>query len=147
ELREKLPEFMVPSAFVLLDALPLTPNGKIDRRALPEPAEEAYARDQHVAPSSHHERALAELWHELLGVQRVGVRDDFFALGGHSLLATRLISRVRGTFGVELPIQRVFAAPRLGDMAREIAALAGAARPASSPPLEPQPRPRELPLS
>ncbi len=108
-LQKKLPDYMIPSAFVLLDALPLTPNGKVDRRALPAPErcrpdlETAYA-----APRSDIEEMLAGLWAELLDLERVGIHDDFFELRGDSLTATRLISHLRSTFQVELPIATLF---------------------------------------
>jgi acyl carrier protein len=90
---------MIPSLFVPLSALPLTPNGKIDRKALPDPAlsDEAY-----VAPRTPTEIELAQLWAQLLNVERVGLHSDFFALGGHSLIATQLVSRIEQVFGVEL---------------------------------------------
>src|SRR5206468_1676699 len=94
-LKQKLPEYMVASAFVMLDALPLTPNGKIDRRALPA-SDQARSDSQRdfVAPRTPTEEVLAGIWAQLLGIEQVGIYDDFFELGGHSLLATRLISRV-----------------------------------------------------
>ena len=86
---ERLPEYMVPAAYVRLEQLPLTPNGKLDRRALPSPEGDAYARRGYEAPQGETEEALAEIWSEVLGVERVGRRDHFFELGGHSLLVVR----------------------------------------------------------
>jgi amino acid adenylation domain-containing protein/non-ribosomal peptide synthase protein (TIGR01720 family) len=102
---QRLPDFMVPSAFVLLDRLPLAPNGKLDRAALPEPE---YAGAPYRAPRNAREETLARLFAEVLGVDRVGIDDNFFALGGHSLLATRLISRARAEMGIEIPIRKIF---------------------------------------
>ncbi|MFZ3561263.1 amino acid adenylation domain-containing protein [Streptomyces sp. BH055] len=114
-LRERLPEYMIPSAVVALPALPLTPNGKLDRARLPKP-EAGGAR--YRAPESPREVALCGLFAEVLGVERVGIDDDFFALGGHSLLATRLAARVRSELGVEIPIRTLFAAPTVAELAR-----------------------------
>jgi len=116
-LRARLPEHMVPAAFVMLDALPVTANGKIDRGALPEPSMEAGG--ERIAPRTPVEEELARIWAAVLDVpfERVGVDDNFFDLGGHSLLATQCIARVRESLGVELPLQALFAAPKLGDMA------------------------------
>jgi non-ribosomal peptide synthetase component F len=119
-LRDQLPEYMVPGTFVLLDALPLTPNGKVDRRALPTPGESRLEGDGFEAPSSPTARALAGMWAEVLGVERVGASDDFFDRGGHSLLATQLVSRIRRGFGVELPLRTVFEVPKLADLAGRI---------------------------
>src|SRR6202008_4845626 len=94
-LGERLPEYMVPAAFVRLEALPLTTNGKVDRRALPAPEGDAFARGGYEAPANEVEAALAEIWSELLGVEGVGRHDNFFELGGHSLLLLRLIPRMR----------------------------------------------------
>jgi amino acid adenylation domain-containing protein len=118
-LRRSLPEHMVPSAFVSLDALPLTPNGKLDRKALPAP-ELASAEKTYVAPRTSVEELLAEIWAELLRVERVGVHDSFFDLGGHSLLVMRLLTRIRSTFDLEISIRTVFSMPTLEAMAGEI---------------------------
>jgi amino acid adenylation domain-containing protein/non-ribosomal peptide synthase protein (TIGR01720 family) len=111
---ERLPEFMVPSALVLLDRLPLMPNGKLDRAALPEPE---FTGADYRAPRTPREEALAGLFAEVLGVDRVGVDDGFFELGGHSLLATRLISRARAELGIEIPIRKVFDLPTVAALA------------------------------
>ncbi len=115
-LGERLPAYMVPTAYVLMDRLPLTPNGKVDRRALPAP--EVSSDEELVAPRSPVEEALARIWAELLGLDRVGVKDDFFALGGHSLLANRLVARVRSELAVEMPLRAVFEAPTVEGLAR-----------------------------
>ena len=94
-LAERLPEYMVPAAFVRLEALPLTPNGKLDRKALPAPDDDALVQRVYEAPQGQIEETLAALWQELLGVERVGRQDHFFELGGHSLLAVRLLGRVQ----------------------------------------------------
>ncbi|HEU4882528.1 MAG TPA: amino acid adenylation domain-containing protein [Longimicrobium sp.] len=118
-VRRSLPEYMVPGAFVDLDALPLTPNGKLDRKALPAPEYTAHA-DRYVAPRTEAEELLAEIWAEVLGVERVGVHDNFFELGGHSLLIMRLLARVRDTLDLRISIRTVFSMPTLEAMAGEI---------------------------
>jgi amino acid adenylation domain-containing protein/thioester reductase-like protein len=124
-LRARLPEYMVPSAFVALDALPMTAHGKVDRRALPVPPA-AGEDDRFVAPRTETERALAALWAEVLGTARVGAEDDFFELGGHSLLALPLVNRVVEAFGVDVPLRALFTAPTVARMAAAIdATLAG----------------------
>ncbi|KOU40387.1 non-ribosomal peptide synthetase [Streptomyces sp. WM6378] len=111
---ERLPEFMVPSALVLLDRLPLMPNGKLDRAALPEPE---FTGAPYRAPRTPREETLAQLFAEVLGLDRVGIDDSFFELGGHSLLATRLISRARTELGTEIPIRKVFDLPTVAALA------------------------------
>ncbi|HEX9939643.1 MAG TPA: amino acid adenylation domain-containing protein, partial [Longimicrobium sp.] len=118
-LRGSLPEYMVPAAFVALDALPLTPNGKLDRKALPAPEYVAEA-NLYVAPRTPLEEVLADIWAEVLGVQRVGVHDSFFELGGHSLLIMRLLARIQDTLDLRISIRTVFSMPTLEAMAAEI---------------------------
>jgi amino acid adenylation domain-containing protein len=115
-----LPEYMVPSSFTVLPALPLTPTGKVDRRALPAPPAEAKAG--HRPPETQHQAMLAEIFAGLLGREEIGLDDDFFELGGHSLLATRLLARIRDSFGVELPLRKVFESPSLEELAATLAA-------------------------
>ncbi|HKI01744.1 MAG TPA: amino acid adenylation domain-containing protein, partial [Thermoanaerobaculia bacterium] len=145
ELGRRLPEFMVPTAWMLLEALPLTANGKVDRRALPAPGPGAAA---YRAPRTPAETALAEIWAEVLGVERVGLDDDFFALGGHSLRAAQVVSRLRAALGVELPLQALFEAPGLAGAAERVAEALGRDGRADLPPLLPVPRDGAgLPLS
>ena len=121
--RERLPEYMVPSAFVLLDALPLTTNGKLDRAALPPPdGERPNWGGEYVAPRTALEEVLEGVWAELLSVDRVGIHDNFFALGGHSLLATQLLARLLTLFKMELPLIAVFQSPTIAEFANEMRA-------------------------
>ena len=147
-LREQLPDYMIPAAFVCLRQLPLTPNGKVDRRALPVPEfQKEDSAATRLAPRTPVEAALLDIWRDLLRLPRPGVDDNFFELGGHSLLATQVLSRVRDIFGVEIPLRALFESPTVAGLAASVeAALAGGRR-AAAPPLRPVPRGRELPLS
>ena len=145
-LQASLPEYMVPGAFVVLEAMPLTPNGKTDRRALPAPEWSADA-DAYVAPRTPTEEILAGMFAEVLRVERVGTADDFFALGGHSLLATRLVSRVRETFRVELPLRALFESPTVAGLGGQVDVLLSEGGSVQAPPLVPVPRGGTLPLS
>jgi amino acid adenylation domain-containing protein len=122
-LKKTLPDYMVPTTFVMLDRLPLTPSGKIDRRALPIPDAQGVPSDaEFTAPRDETERLLAELWAKALGVGRVSVHDDFFALGGHSLLASQILARLRRDHGIELSFRKFFEAPtvaRLAELVRK----------------------------
>jgi hypothetical protein len=131
ELRQRLPEYMVPAAAVPLAALPLTPNGKLDRTALPPPdwgnrADQRAA--ERVAPRDAVDEVLGGIWREVLGVAEIGVHDDFFALGGHSLLIAKMLAKVRAAFGLDVPIHRFFQVPTVAGLAgvlRELEAAPG----------------------
>jgi amino acid adenylation domain-containing protein len=146
-LRGRLPDYMIPSLFVRLDALPLTPNGKVDRRALPLPvaAPEGEREPAAAVPQSPVEEVLAGIFARVLERERIDVTDDFFDLGGHSLLATRVISRVNADLSVDLPVRSLFEAPTVAGLARAVAVARRGRRPL--PPLERLPRDRPLPAS
>ncbi len=128
-LKEKLPEYMVPSAYVVLESLPLTPNGKVDRRALPAVDTLSFEmKEDYVAPRDRVEEVLVEIWAKVLGKQQIGVRDNFFELGGHSLLATQLISRIRDAFQIELSVRNLFESPTVASLARHIETMCWAAK-------------------
>ncbi|MCT2582859.1 amino acid adenylation domain-containing protein [Actinophytocola gossypii] len=120
-LRHRLPEYMVPTAFTWLDAMPLTANGKVDRRSLPAP--DFTSEVEWVAPRDPVEEVLAGIWREVLGLPRIGVRDDFFRIGGHSLLAAKVLARTREAFAIDVPIHRMFAAPTVEGVAATLAEL------------------------
>ncbi|HEU4559707.1 MAG TPA: condensation domain-containing protein, partial [Longimicrobium sp.] len=144
-LRQSLPEYMVPGAFVFLETLPLTPNGKLDRKALPAP-DHAPVEGEYVAPRTPAEEVLAGIWAEVLRLERVGVEESFFELGGHSLLATRVVSRIRAVFGVELPLRALFEGPTVAEMAGRVEEMRRAGLPVL-PPVLPTGRTGALPLS
>ncbi|MFL6284933.1 MAG: amino acid adenylation domain-containing protein [Pyrinomonadaceae bacterium] len=147
-LKERLPAYMAPGAWVFLDALPLTRNGKVDRKALPDP--DITRRDsgeEFEPPRTQVEEVLASIWSQVLGAERVGRSDNFFALGGHSLLATRIISRVRESFRVELPVRSLFESPTLAKLAEQIRAATRAPSHAAAPPITPRGDAGHSPLS
>jgi aryl carrier-like protein len=119
-LGERLPAYMVPAAYVVLEKLPLTANGKVNRKELAAPEEDAYARGEYEAPEGETERALAKIWEELLQVERVGRKDNFFALGGHSLLVSRVVARIRKNLGVAVAVRDLFTTPTLSGFAEHI---------------------------
>jgi acyl carrier protein len=123
-LKQRLPDYMVPSSVMLMEKLPLTANGKIDRRALPAPEKSrAELSGSFVAPRGPLEETLADIWAEVLGVEQIGVDDNFFDLGGHSLMLTQLASRIREQFQVELPLRVLFETPTVAEMTTAITVL------------------------
>ncbi len=145
-LRGKLPDYMVPAAFVELRELPLMPNGKIDRKALPAPGA-ITAAAAGAAPMTAVEEIISGIIGEVLKVERVGVEDNFFELGGHSLLATQVVSRVREALQVEVALGELFESPTVAGLAEAVERERNAGRQVNSPPIEPVGRDRELPLS
>src|SRR6202158_6508040 len=117
-LARTLPDYMIPAAFVMLDALPLTPSGKLDRNALPAPDQQPVTES--TPPRTATEKVLAGLWAETFGLERVGIHDNFFDLGGHSLLVTHLISKIRAAFGVELPLGTLFEVSTIAGLAERL---------------------------
>jgi acyl carrier protein len=120
-----LPEFMLPSAIVVIDEMPRTPSGKIDRLALPDPDLADAQSCEYIAPRTPMEEAVAAIWEQVLGVARVGMQDDFFALGGHSLTATQVVAQVRSDLAVELPLHALFTCPTVESLAEEIVRMIG----------------------
>ena len=146
-LKQKLPEYMVPNAWVVLDAWPLTPNGKVDRKALPAPeGSRDTLENAYIAPRTPEEEKLAAIWQKLLGVEQVGIHDNFFDLGGHSLLATQLMARIRNKFNAEVPLQALFTEPTIAELTTFIAE-AKDKEAISLPPLTSVQRPQNIPLS
>ena len=147
-LRERLPDYMIPSTFVGIDRLPLSPNGKVDRRALPAPDTTKRDIDESFAgPRDHFEEMIVGIWEEVLGVEQVGVHDNFFDLGGHSLLATQVVSRLRQAFQIEFPLRNLFETPTVAELAENVAASMSAEWGGQIQPIKPAPRDQELPLS
>ncbi|MFJ6666550.1 amino acid adenylation domain-containing protein [Streptomyces sp. NPDC091383] len=140
-LPTRLPEYMVPSAIIPIGSVPLTPNGKLDRAALPAPEYAATTR-RGRAPSTPEEKSLCAIFAGVLGLETVGVDDNFFTIGGHSLLATRVVSRVRAAHGVEIPIRTIFEAPTVAELVTHLGGTA-----TTRPPLLPAARPERLPVS
>jgi pristinamycin I synthase-3/4 len=140
-LGRMLPDHMVPQSIVVMKSLPLTPNGKLDRRQLPLP-ESAVNPKTYSAPRTPEEEVLCEIFAQVLGVERIGVKDNFFEIGGHSLMATRLTSRIRALLGAEIPVRTVFEAPTAAQLVKRLRDERSA-----RPPLQPQSRPDHLPLS
>ena len=143
-LAKELADYMLPSAFVQLEQLPLTPNGKLDRQALPAPDQQSVVSREYEAPQDEIEQAIATIWQQLLGLERVGRHDHFFELGGHSLLATQLVSRIGAAFGIGLPLRAVFEAPTLAELA---ACAKQSERKQDAAPIPRIERDRALPLS
>ncbi|MBD2567365.1 non-ribosomal peptide synthetase [Anabaena lutea] len=145
-LKAKLPEYMIPTSFVILKSLPLTANGKLDRHALPAPEEVVSRETTFIAPRTPVEEVLAGIWTQLLGVKQVSINDNFFELGGHSLLATQVISRIRTTFNVEIPLPQLFESANLAALAAQIEiAMRGEQQEIKT--ITPVPRNQNLPLS
>ncbi len=152
DLREfvaaSLPDYMIPAAFVCLDAFPLTPNRKIDRKALPAPeGQQLSSSKAFVAPRNERERVLASIWEDVLAVDNIGVDDNFFELGGHSLLATRLVTRVRSKMRLTLPLRQVFETPTIAGLAAYLARERECPQAAPMPPLRRVDRAEPRPLS
>ena len=146
-LKQKLPQYMMPSAFVLLEAMPLTPNGKIDRRSLRAPdTNTAELESNFTEPRTPDEQLIAEIWAEVLGLERVGIHDNFFELGGHSLLATQAISRLREAFQIEVPLRSLFESPTVATVTESLLQYR-ADQKLKAPPIKPASRQEELPLS
>ncbi len=146
-LKQKLPEYMIPSAFVTLDSLPLTPNGKVDRKALPATDGEIIRETEYVAPRTPREEIIANIFASVLDMPNVGIYDNFFELGGHSLLATQLISRLRVALDLEIPLRAVFESPTVAQLEPTLTQLLTTSSGLSLPPIHPRTEGEQLPLS
>ncbi|TAE52225.1 MAG: non-ribosomal peptide synthetase, partial [Nostocales cyanobacterium] len=151
ELREylqgRLPEYMIPNSFVYLEKLPLTPSGKIDRRALPAPSINTETKENYVAPNTPTEEILTGIWTQVLKIEKVGINDNFFELGGHSLLATQLVSRIRASFQVEIPLKNIFTAPTIEQLAQVIETTQKQQANTQQTPIQTRTENQEIPLS
>lgn len=137
---QRVPSYMVPSTVMVLDRMPLNPSGKVDRRALPDPV---FEEREFRAPVTHVEQTVASVFADVLGVERVGLDDDFFAIGGNSLVATRIAARIGAALHTAVPVRAIFEAPTVAGLAAEVFRYGSADRPA----LVPQERPERIPLS
>ena len=148
-LQQKVPGYMVPSVFMFLDSLPLTPNGKLDRKALLAPDQTRPKLDEpYTAPRTPVEDLLAQIWSDVLKLDKVGIHDNFFDLGGHSLLATQVISRVSNSFQIDIQLRRLFETPTIAGLATSVEASLGIEKDSQRiPPIVPIPRSDEIPLS
>ena len=147
-VKEQLPEYMVPAAWVEMPSLPLTPNGKVDRKNLPAPEyQRAELAGEYQEARTPAEEVMAGIWAEVLKLDQVGVHDQFFELGGHSLLATQVVSRIRHAFQVELPLRALFEAPTVAELSERVEALQREQQGLLAPPIVPVPRTAPLPLS
>jgi len=146
-LRDQLPEYMIPTTLMILDKIPLNPNGKVDRKALPRADESAARQKTYAAPSSPTEQIIANIWSEVLRLESVGREDDFFQLGGHSLLATQVVSRLRRTLDIELPLRALFEYTNVASLSQYIEQGKRAAEAVAPPAIHPIPRDQSLPLS
>ena len=145
-LQDKLPEYMIPSAFMLLNELPLSANGKVNRRALPRP-EQVSRSASFVGPRTPEEELIVAIWSQVLGLEKIDVHDNFFDLGGHSLRATQVISRIRELFHVELPLLRIFSSPTVASLAASIAEAGREQQGLVIPEIVPSSREQHPPLS
>jgi acyl carrier protein len=148
-LKEKLPEYMIPSSFVVLEALPLMPNGKVDRNRLPPPdgTRPLFLRGEFVSPRTEIEELIAQTWRDVLKVENVGIYDNFFELGGHSLVAIQIVARLQETFNKEVPLRVLFDAPTIAQLAQELETIISEGHVPELPPIVPGPRDGPLPLS
>ncbi|MFV1968307.1 MAG: amino acid adenylation domain-containing protein, partial [Pirellulaceae bacterium] len=146
-LQRTLPDYMIPSVFIPLEAIPLNANGKVDYKALPRPIRQRDERQQYVPPQTPDEQQLADIWSEVLHLERIGIHDNFFALGGHSLLAVQVMSRVSQRLHVSLPLREIFQTPTVAELATRIEAYRKTDGPSTRSPIVPVSRDGELPLS
>lgn len=146
-LRERLPDYMVPSIFVILESIPLNPNGKVDRRALRVPADDRVLQASYVPPKTPTEELLTGIYSEVLGLKTIGIYDNFFDLGGHSLLATQVVSRIRTLFSIELPVHQVFEYPTIAALSPVIEAVCHQGNYRISAPIQPIKQSEYFPLS
>ena len=147
ELKQRLPEFMVPATLVVVEKLPLTPSGKVDRKRLPDSGRKAGIEEQYVSPRNITEEIICGIWEELLKREPIGVARNFFELGGHSLLATQVVTRISDALHVDLPVRKLFEAPTIAELAHVIEPLRAAGDIEKIPPIVPVPHNQAIPLS